>query len=264
MVGLKQEFRQSQQLVMTHQLQQSIKLLQLSAVELQEYIDEELEKNPLLTKEDAENDAPAEAGDDEHSGAEASGDEDDIIRNETREIDVSDKDYSVAESLEEGAYGEEWTQGDTVSIGEVTAGAHGAAGGYEHDGEGSGIEGASAREQTLSEHLLEQIHMDIADAGDQLIAEHLTDMLDDAGYLREDTSALAETLGVKQSEIDAVLVRLQQMDPPGVFARSLAECLRLQLQDMNRLDPVMEIFLENLEMMGSGELKALQKKSCSN
>ena len=266
MVGLKQEFRQSQNLVMTHQLQQSIKLLQLSALELQEYIDEELEKNPLLTKEEAEStsDETSDNRDNpddsvsESTPIEAS--EDGDVRNETREIDVSDKDYSVAESLEDESFGGEWTEGDAVSIGEVSAGAHGASGGYEGDGEGGGIEGASAREQTLREHLIEQIHMDITDPVEQLIAEHLTDMLDDAGYLREETAGLAETLGVNPAEIDAVVRRLQQMDPAGVFARSLAECLRLQLVDMNRLDPVMAIFLDNLEMMGSGDLKGLQKK----
>lgn len=260
MVGLKQEIRQSQNLVMTQQLQQSIKLLQLSAVELQEYIDEELEKNPLLTKEEGE--VPAEnAGEETAPESNAEGaSEAEVARSETSEIDVSDQDYSVAESLEDGSFGEEWTQGDSVSIGEVTAGAHGATGGYEGDGEGFGVEGASAREQTLREHILEQIHMDITDTVEQRIAEQLTDMLDDAGYLREETATLAQTLGATQEEIDAVIAKLQQMEPAGVFARSLAECLRLQLADMNRLDPVIELFLENLDMMGAGDLKGLQKK----
>ncbi len=251
MVGLKQEIRQSQQLVMTQQLQQSIKLLQLSAIELQEYIDEELEKNPLLTKEESEPDNPEENAESQASPENPS--------EEAREIDVSDKDYSVAESLEDEAFGEEWTQGDSVGIGEVSAGAHGATGGYENE-EGYGIEGASAREQTLREHLIAQIHMDIVDPVEQRIAEQLTDLLDDAGYLREDIAALAKTLGLEAIEIEAVLVRLQQMEPAGVFARSLAECLRLQLEDMNRLDPVIDIFLDNLDMMAEGKLKELQKK----
>lgn len=261
MVGLKQELRQSQQLVMTQQLQQSIKLLQLSAVELQEYIDQELEKNPLLSREEGETEAPqaAEEGEGDAATAEAGSDHD-AARAEAQEIAVSDTDYSVAESLEDESFGEEWTQGDSVSVGEINVGSHSGGGAYDPEDEGYGIEGASAREQTLREYLLEQIHMDIADPVEQRIAEQLTDMLDDAGYLREDTATLAQTLGISQQEIDALILRLQQMEPVGVFARSLAECLRLQLADMNRLDPVMEIFLDNLEMMGSGELKALQKK----
>lgn len=264
MVGLKQELRQSQQLVMTQQLQQSIKLLQLSAIELQEFIDEELEKNPLLTKEDQDSDAPTlpeEMGDEAADAAVSeSASEAEVMRGETREIDVSDKDYSVTESLEDESFGGEWTEGDTVRIGEVTAGAHGSAGGYEGDDEGYGVESASAREKTLREHLIEQIHMDIADPVEQRIAEQLTDMLDDAGYLREDTSALADALGLNRAEMDAMIARLQQFEPVGVFARNLSECLKLQLVDMNRFDPMMEILLANLEMIGSGELKALQKK----
>ena len=257
MVGMKQEFRQSQNLVMTQALQQSIKLLQLSAVELQEYIDEELEKNPLLTKEDAEseNDAPADAEAAEDASSAAS--EEDEIRPEANEISVSDSDYSVNEELVEGAYGDEWSEGEASPI---SAGLQGSAGGYEDDGEGFGIESASARDKTLREHLLEQIHMDITDPGQRLIAEKLTDMLDETGYLREDTATLAASLGATKDDIEAVIARLQQMEPVGVFARSLTECLRLQLADMNRLDPVMETFLDNLEMMASGDIAGLRKK----
>lgn len=260
MVGLKQELRQSQNLVMTQQLQQSIKLLQLSAIELQEFIDAEIEKNPLLTKDDAEQ--PAEHNEEAQAVelATEGASEGEVARSETQEIDVSDKDYSVAESLEDGSYGDEWTEGDSVSVGEVTAGAHGASGGYESDSEGYGVEGAEAREQTLREHILEQIHMDITDPVEQVIAEQLTDLLDDAGYLREDTSALAKQLGVSEADIDAVIRKLQEMEPVGVFARSLKECLALQLADMDRLDPVMQCFLDNMEMMGEGDLKGLQKK----
>ncbi len=257
MVGMKQEFRQSQNLVMTQALQQSIKLLQLSAVELQEYIDEELEKNPLLTKDETESDEhPNEVGADEPTVDAASSDEDEP-RIEAKEIEVTDSDYSVNEELVSDSYGDEWSEGESISI---SAGVQGASGGYDDDGEGYGIESASARDKTLREHLLEQIHMDITDAAQLLIAEKLTDMLDETGYLREDTATLADNLGATKAEIEAVIVLLQQMEPVGVFARSLTECLRLQLKDMDRLDPVMETFLDNIEMMGSGDLQGLRKK----
>ncbi|MES2984857.1 MAG: RNA polymerase factor sigma-54 [Pseudomonadota bacterium] len=258
MVGMKQEFRQSQNLVMTQQLQQSIKLLQLSAVELQEYIDEELEKNPLLTKEESDTEEhPAEIAADEPTVDAPSGDDEDA-REETTEISVSDSDYSVNESLYDESYGDEWSESDA---GRISAGVQGgSAAVYDGDGEGMGIEAASAREQTLREHLLAQVHMDITEPAQRLIAEKLTDMLDEAGYLREDTASLAEELGASKEEIDAVIAQLQQMEPAGVFARSLTECLRLQLADMNRLDPCMEIFLENIEMMASGDLQSLRKK----
>lgn len=261
MVGMKQEFRQSQQLVMTQALQQSIKLLQLSAIELQEFIDEEIEKNPLLTKEETEsdNEHPNEVGTDEPTvDASASGEEPDFT-NDTQEVTVSDSDYSANEELVDGSYGDEWSEGEITPI---SASMQSSSGCYDGEGEGDVIAAASAREQTLREYLLEQIHMDITDNAQLLIAEQLTDMLDEAGYLREQTSGLAKRLGASEEEIEAVIQRLQQMEPVGVFARSLTECLRLQLADMNRLDPVMETFLDNIEMMASGDLAGLRKK-CS-
>lgn len=256
MVGMKQEFRQAQTLVMTQQLQQSIKLLQLSAAELNEFIDEELEKNPLLSKEGAEGEA--EAPEDTEEASSGGGDEDER-RGDTQELTVSDSDYSVNEDLVGDSYGDEWSEGE---VSHISAGAQGSSGSYDEDGEGYGIESASAREKTLREHLLEQIRMDITDRAQLLIAEKLTDMLDESGYLREDTATLASTLGAESKEIEAVIERLQQLEPVGVFARSLTECLRLQLRDMNRLDPCMEVFLDNIEMMGSGDLAGLRKK-CS-
>lgn len=252
MVGLKQEFRQSQSLVMTQALQQSIKLLQLSAIELQEYIDAELEKNPLLSRDDQE-------GEGEAPEAEAAAsDEEEEARTETKELEVSDSDYSVNEELADEAYDNEWSEGD---VSQISASAHtGGGSGYDEEGEGLGIESASAREQTLREFLLEQIHMDITEPAERLIAEKLTELLDEAGYLREDIASLAESLGATNGEIEAVITRLQQMEPVGVFARNLAECLRLQLADMNRLDPIMETFLANMEMMASGDVAGLCKK----
>jgi len=255
---MKQEFRQSQNLVMTQALQQSIKLLQLSAVELQEYIDEELEKNPLLTKDETESDEhPNEVGADEPTVDAAASGDDDEPRIEAKEIEVTDTDYSVNEELVGDSYGDEWSEGESAPI---SVGSQGASGGYDDDGEGFGIESASARDKTLREHVLEQIHVDITDTAQLLIAEKLTDMLDETGYLREDAAALALSLGATKTEIEVVIARLQQMDPVGVFARSLTECLRLQLADMDRLDPVMVTFLDNIEMMGNGDLQGLRKK----
>ena len=259
MVGLKQEFRQSQSLVMTQALQQSIKLLQLSAVELQEFIDAEIEKNPLLARE--ENDAGQQPSADEVSDGGDFTSADGAV--EATELHVSDDDFSVSASLDDESYANEYSDNEALSLGRVSAGSYegtGSGGAFGDASEGPDIEGASANDKTLREFLCEQIHMDMADPVQALIAEKLVDMLDDAGYLREDTRILVETLGATRAEIDDVIKKLQQMEPVGVFARSLPECLRLQLADMNRLDPVMEILLDNLEMIGRGELAALKKK----
>lgn len=249
MVGMKQEMRQSQQLVMTQQLQQSIKLLQLSATELQEFIDIEIEKNPLLSREEGDSERDASNANEGDSGGEEPA-------REEQEITVSDSDYSAAESLGDEDYRNDWEADET----RISAAEHTGGGGFSEAGEGPDIEGAAGRDQTLREFVLEQIRMTFTDPVELLIAEKLADMLDDSGYLREDTSQLAEQLGATQEEIDAVLVKLQQFEPVGVFARSLTECLRLQLADMDRLDPVMETLLSNLEMMASGDVSGLKKK----
>jgi RNA polymerase sigma-54 factor len=255
MVGMKQEMRQSQQLVMTQQLQQSIKLLQLSSAELQEFIDTEIEKNPLLSREEGD-DAPAEGAENETPASDEISDSGEQNSGEQKELTVSDNDYSVGESLDDESYSNDW-EGDEIRI---SASEHSGGGGFSDAGEGPDIEGAAASDKTLREHVLEQIRMDMTDPIDILIAEKLADMLDDSGYLREDTSPLAEQLGVSAEDIEHVIARLQQFEPVGVFARSLTECLRLQLADMNRLDPMMEVLLDNLEMIGRGELQGLRKK----
>ncbi len=254
MVGMKQEFRQSQTLVMTHQLQQSIKLLQLSSQELQEYIDAEIEKNPLLAREEGDNDRDDSAANEGEATVDAEGEE--IPVREEKEVTVSDDDYSAAESLDNDDYSNDYSADEN----RISAGEHVGGGGFSEAGEGLGIDNAAGQDKTLREYLLEQIRMDITETDQLLIAEKLVDLVDDTGYLREDTAPLAETLGATKEEVDAVVVRLQELEPVGVFARSLTECLRLQLDDMNRLDPMMETLLANLEMIGRGELAGLRKK----
>src|SRR6478736_5388100 len=171
MVGMKQEMRQSQQLVMTQQLQQSIKLLQLSATELQEFIDIEIEKNPLLSRDEGE------AGrEEENPDAPAATAENEDSRGEAAEVTVSDSDYSAAESLGDEAYSNDWEADET----RISAAEHTGGGGFSEAGEGPDIEGAAGRDQTLREFVLEQIRMTFTEPVELLIAEKLADMLDDS------------------------------------------------------------------------------------
>lgn len=255
MTSLKQEFRQSQQLVMTQQLQQSIKLLQLSAAELQEFIDAELEKNPLLQREEGEaNPAdeapPTEAASDNDDAAEFAGEAQDsfqVAQSDTYSRETSD---DKGWDEEEPSYGE-----SSYSAGEHEGGGRS----YDPDEEGRGLEETLTSERNLREHLLEQIAVDITDPVRQLIAVSLADMLDDAGYLREDMSQLVESLGASEELIAHTVKQLQRLDPPGIFARDLTECLSIQLAEMNRLDPVMQTMLANLEMLGKGDVVGLRK-----
>ncbi len=120
-----------------------------------------------------------------------------------------------------------------------------------------GIDQAAARPRTLREHLIEQIGADLPDLADRVIAFHLLDQLDEAGYLRGGLEDAAERLGCPPARVERVLARLQEFDPPGVFARDLPECLALQLRDRNRLDPAMQLLLDNLPLLAARNAPAL-------
>jgi RNA polymerase sigma-54 factor len=111
----------------------------------------------------------------------------------------------------------------------------------------------------LVDHLTEQLNLTILDAAERMIGAHLIQMLDEAGYLVGDLNELAERLGAPRSRINAVLATLQGFDPPGVFARTLAECLALQLIEQNRYDPQIAKLLAHLDLLGSHNLAGLKR-----
>jgi RNA polymerase sigma-54 factor len=216
------ELRQSQTLVMTPQLQQAIKMLQLSNLELSDFVDAEIQQNPLLERRDqglvgAVSDgagiAPSPLG---RSGDDGEGPAD---------------------------FGERQPWGER-------RGASDASG-------GTAVEQAPSRPRSLREHVLEQIGTELTDPAERLIAHHLLEQLDEAGYLTGDIVATAALLGCDPAQIEAVLARLQQFDPAGIFARNLAECLALQLRERNRLDPAMQVLLQNLPLLASRNVAAL-------
>ncbi|MFO0109972.1 MAG: RNA polymerase factor sigma-54 [Alphaproteobacteria bacterium] len=255
--SMRQELRQSQSLVMTQQLQQSIKLLQLSAGELQEFIDEELEKNPLLQREDAEG-APVESQEPSEDAPLTASERDAAER---KEIDVSGEDFSVNESLYDEDFAGDWNDEAQTDFGRHSAETHSQGRGrhFDPDAEGTNLETTLTSERTLRDHLFEQIAVDFTDPAERLLAARLVDLLDDSGYLREDISRLVSELEVPAPDLEAVIEKLQRLDPPGVFARSLTECLRIQLRELNRLDPVMDTMLTNIELMAKGDVVGLRK-----
>lgn len=245
------DLRQSQTLVMTPQLQQAIKMLQLSNVELAEFVATEIEQNPLLEhgERDGE-DAPAgdgEAAPTAESAAAPLAEE--LPTAAPGEIAGDAADHWEAAAGDEG-------DGSVDRGGEARTWERSTGGG---DNEGSGVESAAARPRTLREHLLEQIGADLPDVGDRVIAVHLLDQLDEAGYLTGTLTDAAERLGCSVARVERVLMRLQELDPPGVFARGLAECLALQLRDRNRLDPAMQKLLDNLPLLAARDAGALMR-----
>jgi RNA polymerase sigma-54 factor len=248
------DLRQTQSLVMTPQLQQAIKLLQFSSLELAEYVETQLEQNPLLERDDVNaapeagteglnGDAPLNATDGEPLSVDSAVDS--TYAGDFLDVDCTDNLFDADHS--EAGYAASDPLG---TIGWQARGGSFA----EFDASADDI---SCGERTLREHLSSQLAMEVDDPVDRIIGAHLIDMLDEAGYLQGDILQVAEVLGCALERVEAVLACVQSFDPTGVFARSLAECLRLQLEDRGWLDDAMEKMLGHLELVGRRDWSAL-------
>ncbi|MCC7049594.1 MAG: RNA polymerase factor sigma-54 [Alphaproteobacteria bacterium] len=239
------DLRQSQSLVMTPQLQQAIKLLQLSNIELSAYVEAELEQNPLLERDDSTAaDAPAEATD-QPALAETPAEPADPVAAETA---------AAVDS-------ENWNDGEFDDDGERVDQSQWklSNGRADFEGDDRSVAETVSREKSLREHLVEQLNVDITDAGDRVIGSQLVDLLDERGYLSGTTGDVAELLGCARERVDAVLAKVQRFDPPGIFARDLAECLSLQLAERDRLDPAMRALIDNLPLLAKRDLAGLKR-----
>ncbi len=256
-LSTKLELRQGQQLVMTPQLQQAIRLLQLSNVELTQYVESELERNPLLEVDDGP-EAPVRT---EIETSEFTKPEETAPASET---DFVDLDKPVADP--EGTFDTEYDNVYPDSAPSDNANGQDASGWASLRQRASGpgddvnIEAFLANDVSLREHLAAQVPLVLKEPVERLIGQYLVDMVDEAGYLPgADLGAIAEKLGAPQPQVEKVLASLQTLDPPGVFARSLAECLALQLKEQNRYDPIISRFLENLHLLAGHNIPALRK-----
>jgi len=251
-LSLRLDLRQTQSLVMTPQLQQAIKLLQLPNLELAAYVTQELEQNPFLE--------PAE-------GVDGAGEDGaDEPERDTRSAELTGRltmDAPEAPGGSAGSADDGWAdpQRDELPGGLAVDGfAHLGRGGSADFAEpGPDLEARLSKPKTLRDHLIEQLQLDLPAGPERLIGLHLIDLVDDAGYLREPLEEVAERLGCPLPAVEAVLQRLQQFDPPGVFARSLKECLALQLREANRLDPAMQALLDHLELLPEADLPRLAR-----
>lgn len=249
------ELRQGQTLTMTPQLQQAIKLLQMSNLELSEFVEAEIEKNPLLERDDSlaseRPDLPSEqAGDgDSQSGEERAG-----SGSMEEAYDSSYADEGRGEASDMAQHDGGYDAFATNSFADV-----GKGGSLKFEDSEFSFENTMAQETSLRDHLLEQIQLEFDSAGDRAIASVLLDYLDESGYIRTDLAALAERLGTTHERVEMVLGVLQSMDPAGLFARNLSECLSLQLREQNRLDPAMQKLLSNLDVLASHDLKKLRE-----
>ncbi len=259
-LSVKLDIRQGQQLVMTPQLQQAIRLLQLSNIELTEYVEGELEKNPLLEREEAATDGTRDN---------ASGDRDaDFDDSKERSELTGDKDLDLEQPIVDASatldtdYDNVYPDTTASDIGPDNSDSGWAslrpqANGFS-DNE-SNLEAFVADDISLKDHLLNQMTLALVDPAERFVGQHLVDLVDEAGYLPANIEQLVEKLGASLDFIEHVIEKLQAFDPPGVFARSLAECLALQLKELNRYDPQIALFLDNLHLLASHKLSALKK-----
>jgi RNA polymerase sigma-54 factor len=252
--------RQTQALVMTPQLMQAIKLLQLSHLDLAAYVDGELERNPLLerpadqdsVRDDGETTAEKSSARDEEP---ASADWMDDRLESRQSIEARlDTDLNNVFPDDGAAKPVRTPESQPGTYSEWTA----AGAGARNDGEYN-LEAFVTAETTLAGHLADQVSMTFTDPIERMIARYLVDLVDDAGYLPDDLTDAADRLGASSAQIDAVLAQLQTFDPPGVCARSLAECLAIQLRELDRLDPAMAALLGHLEMVAKRDFSALRK-----
>ena len=280
-VGPRLDIRQTQALVMTPQLQQAIRLLQLTNLELGQYVEQELERNPILERADQDGGNEAGTVDEGNLSADpvvdtlgealaaSDGIGDDGVIGDTAAVELDGATLPGASGLDgaEGPLDTDFANdynNDSKADETPAAEKDNPSEGYElgdWSGAGSGLSGGESStvtlEQVLSseislkDHLLQQMNVLLVDPVQIMIGRDLIEYLDEAGYLCEDTAFIADRLGCETGLVDEVLVQMQRLDPAGIFARNLGECLALQLQDKNRYDPAMEALVENLHLLVS-------------
>ncbi len=243
------EFRQSQSLTLTPQLMQSIRLLQLSHLELNTFVDDELLRNPILERE--------EGGGDDAEPAE-------IVERQT-EMSAYEDTFTSGERTKDAG---EIAEGYDTAVENVFPDAIpqdiGQTSGPDRNGSFEGGEAPDldqyvASRPRLSDHLEAQSDLLLRTAADRLIARHLIDGLNEAGYLSIELASVAELLGAEIEDVEAVLSVLQTCDPLGIFARTVAECLSIQLRERDRLDPMMQKLIDNLDLLTEHNVPALLK-----
>ncbi len=252
---------------MTPQLQQAIKLLTLSNLEVEAFIGEALDANPLLDMAESGIDADLPVDADLRRTHLETSPVDQLV-GEGRAAEDQPLDIDPA-SLDRDRDTGDNTRPDNTRLGDNSgpdnnnglgdSGDWSAAGGSGAEGEGPGIDDHGGGEASLAAHLHAQIGATTRDPQLLFIARWLIDQLDEAGYLTQPLAGVAAMLDVPPDRAEAALMLVQTLDPTGIGARDLGECLALQAREADRHDPCMARLLANLDLVGKGELARLQR-----
>ncbi|TEW56659.1 RNA polymerase factor sigma-54 [Psychromonas sp. RZ22] len=238
------QLKMGQHLAMTPQLQQAIKLLQLSTLELQQEIQNALDSNPLLEQDDQ------------------TSSENSIEEKDSSQIDTSDA-LTQQEFSDDLPAEKEWEESYTST---PITNTNSSAAAYE--GEDTVYQGESST--SLQDHLLWQMQLTPFTETDQVIAMAIIDSIDDSGYLTTDCENILESLqndleDLELDEVEVVLKRIQHFDPLGVAARSTQECLQIQLQQLPSTTPWRDeailILEQYMDLLGNRDYRTLARKS---
>lgn len=281
-IGPRLDLRQTQSLVMTPQLMQAIKLLQLSNLDLSAFVEEELERNPLLERAADGPEPPvagepvterADAPDSDGSGYGDEGDYSDATAGSGSEAAFEpgqeewlNRDLGTRAEIEQtldtgldNVFSEEPAEAAARAAQDAPPAVYTEWGGGASSDDDYNLEAFVAAESTLADHLAEQLAVAFSAPAQRMIGQYLIDLVDEAGYLPVDLGQAAERLGASQQAIDEVVAVLQKFDPPGVCARNLSECLAIQLRELDRYDPAMQALVEHLDLLAKRDIAGLRK-----
>ena len=242
----KLEIKQSTSLLLTPELRQAINLLQMNNLELSEFIEQELASNPLLEREDdqlaAQEDVSTSGIDDIYSQP-ANEEEFTPDTDINNEFDDYGSDTVALDNFEEA----DWSDYNQ------------AKSKRDDDDSFDYFEKKLAQKKSFQELLDEQIGLTFDTTSDRLLAKILSEYLDGAGYFRGNIADISAKLKTSTQRLSGILAKMKQFEPSGIFAQSLAECLKIQLSDKQNLSPKMEFILDNLELLAAKKLKELSR-----
>ena len=243
------KMRQSQSLVMTPQLQQAIKLLQMTNIELCQFLETQQAENPFL-----ENDSKLDT---------------EIKETENKIEEFSTSTKNISDGIKEGisinddpassSDYENRFEADLADRPKLDSPTNSISKNNNFDDYSDLTDNLATRPVSLREHVMKQISIEIKNPADRLIASFLTDSLEPTGWISPNLDLIAKDAGCDVSKVEDVLKKVQKLEPAGLFARNLSECLKIQLNEKSALDTSTEILLNNLDLLAKGELKQLIK-----
>ena len=240
------KMRQSQSLVMTPQLQQAIKLLQMTNIELCQYLENQQSENPFLEIENSIDSNSKNIKDKKNENITTN--VSDSLKNGSSISDDPSNNQDYENRFETEITERPKLDTPSSNLNKVTT-----------DDFDDYISNLANKPETLKEHIQKQISLELKEPKDLMIASYLVDYLEPTGWISSDIELISKETDCDVNEIEEVLVKLQKLEPAGVFARDLSECLKIQLDEKSLLSPGLSILLDNLNLLANGEIKELMK-----